>query len=404
MATLARTRPARRRTLTEDALPLRVERVDREAGVIYGVKILGLESPNEGGRRYLPEAIKAAIPLYEGAKAKTNHPVRAGQHRDVLETFGWFESCRQDDKGELFGDLHLLNPKSELAESLYNAADHNPSLFGFSHNAQGDTYRDGKTEVVREILEVRSIDLVDNPATTKGLFEDRRGTVKIKLREWVEKLHKLPAGGKKRLKRLCEAGVMDPEMEAELGGEMPAEEAPAADHEAALKDGFEASISALVGDSLDGSLDPTEALKKIKELLTSHAKLAGGGKEDVEEEDEDEEKDVEEEEECDDEEGKKKMKESRELKLLRAEKRGRILCEEAGVAPDSPLLEALACLPDEKAMKRLIDREKGRSASSGRGKPRTQLRESADSSSDEVSVKSITDGKTFAAALRNGRH
>ncbi|HEY2838457.1 MAG TPA: hypothetical protein VGJ26_04885, partial [Pirellulales bacterium] len=47
-------------------------RVDRAAGVIRGVKILGLESQN--GRSYLPEALAAAAPLYEGAKVNVNHP------------------------------------------------------------------------------------------------------------------------------------------------------------------------------------------------------------------------------------------------------------------------------------------------------------------------------------------
>ena len=46
--------------------------VDREAGVLRGVKILGLQSRN--GRSYLPEALSAASKLYEGAKVNVNHP------------------------------------------------------------------------------------------------------------------------------------------------------------------------------------------------------------------------------------------------------------------------------------------------------------------------------------------
>ncbi len=41
-------------------------RVDREHGVIRGVKLLGLVSRN--GRRYLPAALQQAAGLYEGAK------------------------------------------------------------------------------------------------------------------------------------------------------------------------------------------------------------------------------------------------------------------------------------------------------------------------------------------------
>ena len=47
-------------------------RVDREAGVIRGVKILGVESRN--GRAYLPEALSQAASLYENAKVNVNHP------------------------------------------------------------------------------------------------------------------------------------------------------------------------------------------------------------------------------------------------------------------------------------------------------------------------------------------
>ena len=47
-------------------------RVDRQAGVIRGVKVLGLESRN--GRTYLPEALAQAAQLYEDAKVNVNHP------------------------------------------------------------------------------------------------------------------------------------------------------------------------------------------------------------------------------------------------------------------------------------------------------------------------------------------
>ena len=46
--------------------------VDAEAGVIRGVKILGLTSRN--GRTYLPEALSEAAALYENAKVNVNHP------------------------------------------------------------------------------------------------------------------------------------------------------------------------------------------------------------------------------------------------------------------------------------------------------------------------------------------
>ena len=50
----------------------RVDARGRQAGVIRGVKVLGLESRN--GRTYLPEALAQAAQLYEDAKVNVNHP------------------------------------------------------------------------------------------------------------------------------------------------------------------------------------------------------------------------------------------------------------------------------------------------------------------------------------------
>ena len=46
--------------------------VEREAGVVRGVKILGLTSRN--GRVYPAAVLEQARGLYEGAKVNVNHP------------------------------------------------------------------------------------------------------------------------------------------------------------------------------------------------------------------------------------------------------------------------------------------------------------------------------------------
>lgn len=330
--------------------------VDREKRIIHGVKILGLESSN--GRRYTEEALRAAVPLYEGAKVKADHPRKPGEQRSVRDTLGWYVGVEFRPGDGLYArEFHYLE-SHPMSATICEAAERNPGLFGFSHNVQGDTAAgpDG-VEVVYEIVEVRSVDLVDDPATTNGLFESKR----MKLRTLLESLE-LPGKGKalkaknKLLVKLFESGVMDAEMDAPL--EPPAEDVGAAGHAEALKGGFEAAIGAVVSDCLSGG-DCKAGIKKIGEMLKSHEKLSADGTPVEEEEDEDleEEEDEDLEEECDEED--KPMKESRELKLLRAEKRGRQLCEEAGVACDSVLLESLSRL-DEKGMKRLIERERAR--------------------------------------------
>jgi len=70
----------------------------------------------------------------------------------------------------LFGDLHF-NPKHALAEQLVWDAENNPRNVGFSHNVLAPLSRQGSATVVEEITRVQSVDLVADPATTQGLFE-----------------------------------------------------------------------------------------------------------------------------------------------------------------------------------------------------------------------------------------
>ena len=52
-------------------------------------------------------------------------------------------------------------------------AEHAPQNVGMSHNVLARTSRDGDETVVEAITKVQSIDLVADPATTAGLFEQR---------------------------------------------------------------------------------------------------------------------------------------------------------------------------------------------------------------------------------------
>ncbi len=151
-------------------------RIDAQAGILRGVKILGLASRN--GRRYLPAALENAAALYEGAKVNINHPKGApNAPRDYQERIGvlrnvTFRHDKHDGNrdGGLFGDLHY-NPRHALAEQLAWDARHAPENVGLSHNVMATTARKGDETVVESILRVQSVDLVADPATTRGLFE-----------------------------------------------------------------------------------------------------------------------------------------------------------------------------------------------------------------------------------------
>jgi hypothetical protein len=149
-------------------------RVDRQQGVLRGVKLLGLESRNR--RKYLPDALNTARALYEGARVNVNHakghPLAARDYQDRLGVVRQI-ACRTGEG--LFGDLHF-NPRHALAEQLIWDAEHAPENVGLSHNVQARTVRQGDDTIVEAILKVHSVDLVADPATTSGLFEQFQTT------------------------------------------------------------------------------------------------------------------------------------------------------------------------------------------------------------------------------------
>ncbi len=153
-----------------EGLPIRA---DRQQGILHGVKILGARSRN--GRIYLDEAIQQAASLYEGAKVNVNHPKGGpSEPRDYRDRIGLIRNVTVRPDEGLFGDFHF-NPRHPLAEQLLWDAEHAPQNVGFSHNVRARTGRRGDSIVVEAITHVQSVDLVADPATTRGLFESAAG-------------------------------------------------------------------------------------------------------------------------------------------------------------------------------------------------------------------------------------
>ena len=144
-------------------------RVDRATGVLRGGKVLGAESRN--GRVYRREALEAARPLYEGAKVNVNHPKSAAAAtRDYQDRIGVLRAVEYRHPDGLFAELHY-NPKHALAEQLAWDAEHLPENVGLSHHVEARVTRSRDAAVVEAITKVLSVDLVADPATTRGLFE-----------------------------------------------------------------------------------------------------------------------------------------------------------------------------------------------------------------------------------------
>lgn len=143
--------------------------LDRDAGIIRGVKTLGLESKN--GRSYPRSTLEKAVQLYDGAKVNVNH---ASGPRDYRDRMGSLHNPRIESDG-IYTDFHF-NPKHQLAEQICWDAEHAPENVGFSHVVDAKVARKNGKIVVEEIISVVSVDLVADPATTNGLFESTAQT------------------------------------------------------------------------------------------------------------------------------------------------------------------------------------------------------------------------------------
>jgi hypothetical protein len=257
------------RKLTERVeRPFSGSRVDRDAGVIRGVLICGTSSDN--ARDYPPAVFRRDYRAYEGRVVNADH----GREPSVSRRLGWFENVRPGADGRPRGDFHILK-SHPLAEQVFEAAERNPALFGFSHVALCDTRRQGGRTVVEAIKSVESVDLVANPATTKSLFESRTGPRAMKLRDLMESLApRLPDDTQKRIGQQLDA--MDDSPAAAAVGDTPVD-APAddADPDAALWAGFNDAIQKIL-DRYAADQDAAAAIKAIATYLKTHANIVGG--------------------------------------------------------------------------------------------------------------------------------
>lgn len=152
-------------------------KVDRVGAVVHNVKIIGFHSANE--REYTPEALRQAIPMYEGVNVNIDHPDGSpDEQRSAWDRIGFLKNVKFVEGKGLYGDLHLL-PSHPFTERILEAAEKMPQIYGLSHNAKGEGFEDKKTKrfVVNKVIEVRHVDLVADPATTHSLAESKEAEV-----------------------------------------------------------------------------------------------------------------------------------------------------------------------------------------------------------------------------------
>src|SRR5262245_31890456 len=177
-------------------------RVDRAAGVIRNVKILGWRSAN--GRDYDPQGVDPA--LYENRPVNINH-LRPGQERSVYDRFGRTVNCVRRADG-IYGDLEYLKSHPQ-AGPVAEAAERMPGVYGLSHVARG--HQTAGTGSAYAVESVQSVDLVGDPATVAGLHESRGITPVKTLAAMIEDLDRSRPVYARALREVAEAGIMSPD-------------------------------------------------------------------------------------------------------------------------------------------------------------------------------------------------
>jgi hypothetical protein len=164
--------------------------VDRAAGVIRGVKMLGFASRNRRG--YNPPDPK----VFEGVKARINHYMQEGEvdppDPQVDNIWGWYEGVETKQDG-VYGNLKY-NPKHALTETILWWIENRPEIMGLSPIMFCERDEIAGTTILTVRL-VESCDLVDRSGTTGGMFESvqTRKESDMELKEALEALAKANA-------------------------------------------------------------------------------------------------------------------------------------------------------------------------------------------------------------------
>lgn len=179
-----------------EVIPRKIGVVDREKGIIYGVKVLGWYSNNPGYAigadsekpyRYTREAVINAAPLYQRALCNADHRANkidpeTGQRMSVKaprkaeDRLGLFcDPFIIDDpiSGGLHADLYYLR-SHPIAERLCECVERGlHDLYCMSHDVEMlyTTREDGEVEIIA-IERVKSVDLIaERGGTNSSLFE-----------------------------------------------------------------------------------------------------------------------------------------------------------------------------------------------------------------------------------------
>jgi hypothetical protein len=145
---------------------------DSDKGYKWRVQIIEAGADKQGTIEYPYETLKAAIPLYEGARvfalSEGQHTPVANQNpygKSVRDLVGWISDVSSNATG-LEGTLNILKAATWLRDLIVDAFDHGKQdLIGLSHDVYGKTVgvRGATVKRVEKIVKVDSVDVVYEP-------------------------------------------------------------------------------------------------------------------------------------------------------------------------------------------------------------------------------------------------
>ncbi len=150
-----------------------VDKGSPDYGYKWDVRIIDFGPDKQGRFYYTPEALKAAIPLYDGAKV---FALGEGQHQDpknsnpfgksVRDIVGWMSGVKADDKG-LYGKFNIVASAAWLRDMVTDAWERGKKdLVGFSHDITASTEPmtvDGRKMTATRQIKTVSVDVVYDP-------------------------------------------------------------------------------------------------------------------------------------------------------------------------------------------------------------------------------------------------
>lgn len=149
-------------------------KVDRQAGLVHGVKLLGPVSKN--GNDYTKESLDDACQLYEGVDVYDGHHTR--RYSDHVATV--IKPYRSGDG--VYGTLKL-RPKHVLYEQVLDDAEHDPGNLALSHEVLDGNYEFTMVGNRRRIDRIHKVDafaIVKQGGTNKSLVEELDVSKEIK--------------------------------------------------------------------------------------------------------------------------------------------------------------------------------------------------------------------------------